>query len=76
MARKAARAHNVAHLRPEPPKRARAELEFDEPTVLGALFGVAVCRASGLAPTMITLEMALVTPISGECSAGVTFQTT
>ncbi len=39
MARKAARAHNVAHLRPEPPKRARAELEFDEPTVLGALFG-------------------------------------
>ena len=39
MTRKADRAHNVAHLRPEPPKRARAELEFDEPTVLGALFG-------------------------------------
>ena len=28
------------------------------------------------APTMITLEMALVTDISGECSAGVTRQTT
>ncbi|MFM5929472.1 MAG: PhoH family protein [Novosphingobium sp.] len=39
MTRKAARAHNVAHIRPEPPKRARAELEFDEPAVLGALFG-------------------------------------
>ncbi|MEO7247002.1 MAG: PhoH family protein [Novosphingobium sp.] len=39
MTRKADRAHNVAHLRPEPPKRARAELEFDEPAVLGALFG-------------------------------------
>ncbi|MEJ6010951.1 PhoH family protein [Novosphingobium aquae] len=39
MARKAARAHNVAQIRPEPPQRARAELEFDEPAVLGALFG-------------------------------------
>ena len=39
MARKADRAHNVAQLRPEPPKRARAELAFDEPAVLGALFG-------------------------------------
>ncbi|MFM5907223.1 MAG: PhoH family protein [Novosphingobium sp.] len=39
MARKAARAHNVAHIRPEPPQRARVELEFDEPAVLGALFG-------------------------------------
>ncbi len=39
MTRKTARAQNVAHLRPEPPKRARAELEFDEPAVLGALFG-------------------------------------
>ncbi len=39
MTRKADRAHNVAHLRPEPPKRARAELEFDEPAVLGRLFG-------------------------------------
>ena len=28
------------------------------------------------APTMITLEIALVTLISGECSAGVTRQTT
>ncbi len=39
MARKAARAHNVAQIRSEPPQRARAELEFDEPAVLGALFG-------------------------------------
>ncbi|MFM6933320.1 MAG: PhoH family protein [Novosphingobium sp.] len=39
MTRKTARAHNVAHIKPEPPKRARAELEFDEPAVLGALFG-------------------------------------
>jgi hypothetical protein len=29
-----------------------------------------------MAPTMITLEIALVTAISGECSAGVTRQTT
>ncbi len=28
------------------------------------------------APTIMTLEMALVTAISGECNAGVTFQTT
>ena len=34
-------------------------------------------RAGGeQAPTMITEEMALVTAISGECSAGVTRQTT
>jgi phosphate starvation-inducible PhoH-like protein len=39
MARKPARAHQVAHLRPETRKRARVELEFDEPAVLGALFG-------------------------------------
>ncbi len=39
MTRKTARAQNVTHLKPEPPKRARAELEFDEPAVLGALFG-------------------------------------
>jgi phosphate starvation-inducible PhoH-like protein len=39
MARKSARATNVAQFRPEPPRRARAELEFDEPAVLGALFG-------------------------------------
>ena len=31
---------------------------------------------ASMAPTMITDEMALVTPISGECSAGVTFHTT
>lgn len=39
MARKTARAHNVAQIRPENPRRARAELEFDEPAILGALFG-------------------------------------
>ncbi|MEY4160461.1 MAG: hypothetical protein RLZZ136_1082 [Pseudomonadota bacterium] len=40
MARKTARVHgNVTHLAPEPPTRARAELDFDEPVVLGALFG-------------------------------------
>ena len=43
MSRKPARAHNVAQIRPKSPeaapKRARAELEFDEPAVLGALFG-------------------------------------
>ncbi len=39
MARKAARVHEVARLRPAAPKRAWAELEFDEPALLGALFG-------------------------------------
>ena len=39
MARKSARAHNVAQFRNDPPHRARAEVEFDEPAVLGALFG-------------------------------------
>jgi phosphate starvation-inducible protein PhoH and related proteins len=43
MSRKPARAQNVAQFRPkssdDPPQRARAELEFDEPAVLGALFG-------------------------------------
>ncbi|MET0137929.1 MAG: PhoH family protein [Novosphingobium sp.] len=39
MARKTARAHNVAQIRPENPRRARAELEFDEPAILGTLFG-------------------------------------
>jgi len=33
-------------------------------------------RGGQQAPTMITLEMALVTAISGVCSAGVTLQTT
>ena len=32
--------------------------------------------AATKAPTIITLEIALVTDIKGECSAGVTFQTT
>ena len=40
MARKAARADfNPAHIRPETHRRARVEVEFDEPTLLGALFG-------------------------------------
>ncbi len=39
MARKSGRAHDVAQFRPESSRRARAELEFDEPAVLGALFG-------------------------------------
>ncbi len=44
MSRKPARAQNVAQFRPETrqkdaARRARAELEFDEPAVLGALFG-------------------------------------
>ena len=32
--------------------------------------------AASIAPTMITEQIALVTAISGLCSAGVTFQTT
>ena len=32
--------------------------------------------AAKIAPTMITLEIALVTPIKGLCNAGVTDQTT
>ena len=39
MSRKPARAQNVAQFRTDPPQRARAELDFDEPAVLGALFG-------------------------------------
>ena len=43
MARKPARAYESAHSRPEDmrgaSRRARAELDFDEPGVLGALFG-------------------------------------
>ncbi len=39
MSRKSARGHDVAQIRPDAPRRARAELEFDEPAVLGALFG-------------------------------------
>ena len=38
MARKPARAYHEAPTRPAP-QRARAELEFEEATVLGALFG-------------------------------------
>ncbi|MBS0480572.1 MAG: PhoH family protein [Proteobacteria bacterium] len=38
MARKPARAHEPAHNR-SAPSRARTELEFDEATILGALFG-------------------------------------
>jgi len=43
MARKPARAHDeaqfTAETRPDRHRRARIEIEFDEPTVLGALFG-------------------------------------
>ena len=40
MARKAARVdETIAQLRPETHRRARAEVQFDEPTLLGALFG-------------------------------------
>ncbi|HEX8056334.1 MAG TPA: PhoH family protein [Novosphingobium sp.] len=40
MARKPSRADDqLAQLRPEAPRRARLEVQFDEPTLLGALFG-------------------------------------
>ncbi|MBX9642776.1 MAG: PhoH family protein [Novosphingobium sp.] len=39
MARKPARAYHEAPTRPDAPRRARAELEFEEATILGALFG-------------------------------------
>ncbi|MFK4873198.1 PhoH family protein [Novosphingobium sp. ZW T3_23] len=39
MARKAARAGETAQFRPEAHRRARVEVEFDEQTLLGALFG-------------------------------------
>ncbi|EJL21140.1 PhoH family protein [Novosphingobium sp. AP12] len=39
MARKAARAVDPAQFRPETHRRARVEIEFDEPTLLGAVFG-------------------------------------
>ena len=39
MSRKPTRAQNTAQFHPNLPQRARAELEFDEPTVLGDLFG-------------------------------------
>jgi phosphate starvation-inducible PhoH-like protein len=39
MARKAARVVDPAQFRPETHRRARVEIEFDEPTLLGAVFG-------------------------------------
>jgi phosphate starvation-inducible PhoH-like protein len=39
MARKTVRADDILALRPDKPRRARTEIEFDEPTILGALFG-------------------------------------
>jgi phosphate starvation-inducible protein PhoH and related proteins len=39
MARKPARAYDEAPFRPEQNRRARTELEFEEATILGALFG-------------------------------------
>ena len=64
-------------------KRKIAELEVDltaakatarVPMVLPS--GVTVSAAASMAPTITMAEMALVTAISGVCSAGVTFQTT
>jgi len=39
MARKTARAADVTALRPDKPRRARVEIEFDDTSILGALFG-------------------------------------
>jgi phosphate starvation-inducible protein PhoH and related proteins len=39
MARKSARADTLAAFRPETPRRSRIEVEFDQPALLGALFG-------------------------------------
>jgi phosphate starvation-inducible protein PhoH and related proteins len=39
MARKPARADEMTALRPEKPRRARVEIEFDDTSILGALFG-------------------------------------
>ena len=39
MSRKPARAEHPVQFRPEASRRARAELEFEEATILGALFG-------------------------------------
>ena len=39
MARKSSRADELTAVRPDKPRRARAEIEFDEATILGALFG-------------------------------------
>ena len=39
MSRKSARSDEVASLRPDKPRRARTEIEFDEPSILGVLFG-------------------------------------
>jgi len=39
MARKPARAYHEAQSRPDLPRRARTEIEFEEATILGALFG-------------------------------------
>jgi phosphate starvation-inducible protein PhoH and related proteins len=39
MARKSARADEMTALRPEKPRRARVEIEFDDTSILGALFG-------------------------------------
>ena len=38
--------------------------------------GLSPRPVASMAPTTITEEIALVTPISGECNAGVTFHTT
>ncbi len=39
MARKSARVEDISAIRPEKPRRARVDMEFDDPHVLGTLFG-------------------------------------
>ncbi len=39
MARKTVRADDTSAFRPDKPRRARTEIEFDKPAILGALFG-------------------------------------
>ncbi len=59
----------------KPPKMlTEARITARKPRIFAAL--ISPGPAAIKAPTMITLEMALVTAINGECSAGVTRQTT
>jgi hypothetical protein len=59
----------------KPPKTlTAASATANTPMVLPS--GVSVSAAASMAPTMTMAEMALVTAISGVCSAGVTVQTT
>src|SRR5215203_3655095 len=59
----------------KPPKMfTAASATASTPMVLPSV--VSVSAAASMAPTMTIAEMALVTAISGVCSAGVTVQTT